>query len=115
MILLHITQRAAWEAAKTRGEYRADSLEADGFIHASLPDQAVGTANLIYRGIPDLVILAIDDERVRVEVKWEPAPDAQVYPHIYGPLNLDAVVAVKPFPPSADGTFVLPDLGAAER
>lgn len=104
--LLHICARTAWEAAQAAGEYSAASLMTEGFIHCSTPAQVAATANRFYHGQQGLVLLSIDPSRVIPEVRWEPA-DGSLFPHIYGPLPLDAVVDVRDFAPRADGTFSL--------
>ncbi|HEX7839287.1 MAG TPA: DUF952 domain-containing protein [Kofleriaceae bacterium] len=115
-IILHITTRAAWEAARAAGSYRDPSLEREGFIHCSTPAQAVGTADRYFRGRDDLVLLCIDESRL-TDVRHEPpaviggAPDPRAgewFPHVYGPIALDAVVRVVPFPCDPDGGFTLP-------
>jgi len=102
--LFHICDRADWLAAQEQGEYRAASLAHEGFIHCSTPGQVAATANRFYHGRRGLVLLTIDRGRVRPEVRFEPA-DGSLFPHIYGPLNLDAVVDVQEFAPADDGTF----------
>lgn len=109
--IYHITTRDQWQAARAAGEYRAESLDAQGFIHASTRGQVVDTANLVFRGLGGLVLLCIDESRISAPVKYE-APDgpghregAGLFPHIYGPLNLDAVTRVLEFPCGEDGTF----------
>lgn len=108
--IVHICERSAWEEALAAGEYRAASLDEEGFIHNSRPEQILAVANSFYRRARDLVILWIDTQRVQAEIRWE-AADGQVFPHIYGPLNLDAVRAVRDFTPDADGVFrTLPEV-----
>jgi uncharacterized protein (DUF952 family) len=74
----------------------------------------VETANAFFRGLPDLVLLAIDQRIVRAELRYEPAASSghagpgDRFPHLYGALNLDAVIGVAEFPPNADGSFELP-------
>jgi len=110
-MILHITHRSDWEAAQATGEYRADSLAAEGFIHCSTVGQVLGPANEFYRGQDDLVLLVIDPARLAAELVYEDSYHiGTAFPHIYGPLNLDAVTSVVPFPPLADGTFELPSL-----
>lgn len=67
-------------------------------------------ANAYYKGQDGLVILVIDPERLAAELRWEPGTDKadELFPHIYGALNLDAVLRVVEFPRAADGTFSLP-------
>ncbi len=118
--ILHITTRSEWETAQTAGEYRAPSLDSEGFIHCSTAAQAVKVANAFYAGQDNLVLLCIKTEKLYAQVKWEdpahpdpdappPSDDGEKFPHIYGAVNLDAVVRVIDFPPGADGTFALPD------
>jgi uncharacterized protein (DUF952 family) len=112
--ILHITTRAAWESAVRGGLYEAPSLAAEGFIHCSTLHQVVGTADSFFRGAQDLVLLVIDESAATAEVKYEPAADGGraaangLFPHLYGPLNLDAVIRVVDFPPGPDGGFSLP-------
>ncbi len=112
MNIYHITPRTAWNAAQTAGTYRADTLETQGFTHLSKADQVLRVANVFYHGQDGLVILVVDTERITAELRWEPGTDKpdELFPHIYGPLNLEAVTGVVDFPPNPDGTFSLPPL-----
>jgi uncharacterized protein (DUF952 family) len=87
------------------------AYERDGFVHLSRPEQAHVPANLFYAGERDLVLLWIDPERLRAELRHEstdPAAGGEPFPHLYGPLNLEAVVAVTELEPWEPGGFVLP-------
>lgn len=112
MTILHFCPSDAWSAAQERGEYRGDTLETEGFIHCSTADQVHVPANALARGRTDLVLLEIEPERLDVPLRWEPGvpadPASTIFPHVYGPIRLDAVVAVHDFPPSPDGTFSAP-------
>lgn len=111
MFIYHITPRLEWEKARGLGQYTAPSLAQEGFIHASTREQVVDTANRFYHGQSDLVLLAIDPQRAKPEVRFDPVTThgaEQKFPHIYGPLNLDAVVEVIDFPPGEKGDFSLP-------
>lgn len=106
--LFHIAKRSAWLEAQTRGEYLPASFEIEGFIHASRPDQVLQVANHIFPAAPNLVLLAIDSARLLAPLRWDVSAD-QLFPHIYGPLNLDAVIGVKDLIPDPDGVFrILP-------
>jgi uncharacterized protein (DUF952 family) len=115
-LILHITSRVEWQAAQARGDYCAPSLETEGFIHMSTSKQVLHVANAFYRGQSGLVLLVVDETRVRSRVKWEApagAPASGIsqddkFPHIYGPLNLDAVVQVLDFESNVNGNFQLP-------
>jgi uncharacterized protein (DUF952 family) len=104
-MIVHICERDAWEVAQRVGEYRPPSLAVEGFIHASQPDQVLEVANRFYPGRRDLLLLWIDPQRLRPELRYEPA-DGELFPHIYGALNLDAVVAIDAFLPEANGIFL---------
>ena len=80
-----------FELARKSGFYRAASLAVEGFIHASPRDQLSRVANKFYSTATDLRLLHIDPSLVIAEIRWEPAAGS-LYPHIYGPLNMDAVV-----------------------
>lgn len=110
-LILHIVSQTAWQTAVHRGSYRPDSFDADGFIHCSTPAQVLGPANSLFRGQAGLVLLCIDPDRVAAPIVYEDCYAAgEAFPHIYGELNLDAVLGVIRFPPAADGTFALPPL-----
>lgn len=107
--IIHIADRANWEKSKQAGIYTVPSLETEGFIHCSLPYQIPLVANHNFKGQKDLVLLEIDISQLKHQVKFEDLYNInEDYPHLYGPLNLDAVTRVIPFPPKLDGTFELP-------
>jgi copper homeostasis protein len=109
----HITSRAEWERALSEGSYRAASLATEGFIHASNIWQVAGSANRFFRGSEGLVVLRIDLERVRAPIDWATSPDSdEPFPHILGPLNLDAVFEVVPLVADASGNFAWPPPGS---
>lgn len=100
-MIVHICQLSAWQTAQASGEYRPASLDNEGFIHCSRPEQVLSVASRFYRDVPGLILLWIDPEKVRPEVRWEDA-DGEVFPHIYGPLNTDAVISISDITPDTD-------------
>ncbi len=107
-MIFHIATRDAWDDAARAGSYRADTLATEGFIHCSSAEQVAEVANVRFRGREDLVLLWIDPERVRAEIRYEDASDGSgTFPHIYGPLDIDAVARVTEFRES-DGAFKPP-------
>jgi uncharacterized protein (DUF952 family) len=108
-MILHITTRAAWQAAEPTGVYRPDSLDSEGFTHCSTPVQILMPANAMFRGQQGLILLCIDPAKVRPRIVYEDLyQTGHAFPHIYGPLNTDAILKAVHFPPNADGTFDLP-------
>ena len=105
-LVFHLTTRDAWEEALVRGRYSADTLATEGFIHCSDADQFVWVANTRFRGRTDLVLLHISEDRLDADVRRENLEGGTaLFPHVYGPLAVDAVVGVTAFPPSPDGRF----------
>lgn len=104
--ILHITTRGYWQHALDQGVYTTDSLDSEGFIHCSTPAQVTFVADSRFRGETGLILLCIDPGLVEPEIRYEGEIDQ--FPHIYGPLNLNAVYRLVDFPPKPDGTFELP-------
>ncbi len=108
--IYHITRRTDWQKALEEGAYLADTLGSQGFIHCSTRAQVAAVANRIYQGQHGLVLLEIDSSRVQPEIRFENLEGgAELYPHIYGPLNLEAVEKVIEFEPGTDGQFTFQD------
>jgi uncharacterized protein (DUF952 family) len=114
MLIYHITTPAAWAEAQAAGEVRTESLVAEGFIHCSRQAQLLAVANRFFPGVSNLLALAIDESGVAPWLVNEGPvgvgdPFAQnLFPHVYGPIPLSAVVAVAPLRAGADGRFVWP-------
>jgi len=118
-MIFHITPRADWEAAQTEGKYTADSLRIEGFIHCSTLAQVMPVAEKFYKGQSGLVLLMIEPTLLSSTLKWEApsggspppgVPEGDQFPHIYGPINLDAVVNVFDFIRDSNGGWSLPAL-----
>ena len=118
-MIYHITSRKAWDQARQRGDYRADSLETEGFIHCSTEKQVIPVAEKYYHGQDSLLLLVIEPERLTSDLKWEPpaegapppgVPEGSLFPHIYGPIDLDAVVEVLDLQSHPDGKFGFPQI-----
>lgn len=108
-VIYHIARQSDWSAAMKTGAYTADSLAAEGFIHCSTARQVLATADRIFRGRRDLVLLCVDSERVTTEIRHENLEGgAELFPHVYGALEIAWIAAVHDFPPRDDGSFELP-------
>ena len=101
-----------WAAAEAAGVYDGSDLDkADGFIHLSTAATVKQTASLYFADLPDVVLVAVDPGKIEAPLKWEESRGGQLFHHIYGPLNLDAVAWVKPLPWHQDaGAHTFPEL-----
>ena len=96
MAIFHITNRHAWEHALEIGVYQVDTLDSSGFIHCCEPDHVDDVLKEWFPDSKDLVLLEINPDRVKSKIVYENLEGGQdLFPHIYGPINLDAVIAVK--------------------
>lgn len=147
-LIFHILSRDAALAAQGNGEYHAESLAREGFIHFSGLHQLLGVANRFYIGQRGLVILAVDSSQLKAELKYEgpvhptalnsvevqnedsshdkhlsynndpvniQPSTSDLFPHLYGPLNFDAVIAMHNLEPDVNGKFSLPAALASEN
>jgi glutathione S-transferase len=102
-VIYHLALAEDWREAERAGEYRVSTrgrrLEEEGFIHCSRAHQVAGVASRYYVGLDGLVLLTIDPDRLRSEVRYEAVPGSdEPFPHVYGPIDVDAVVRVEPWP-----------------
>ena len=103
-LIYKISPRAAWRDAEKRGSFDGAPVDiADGYIHFSAAHQVAGTAGRHFRGMPDLVLAAVDADKLGPALKWEPSRGGELFPHLYGPLPMTAVVSVVDLPLGADG------------
>jgi len=107
--ILHIADHTQWRSAQESGEYVADSLPTQGFIHCSTPEQVIAVANFLFKGQKNLVLLEMDTDLLGVEIRFENLEGGtKLFPHVFGPVKTTAVVNVYDFPPGPEGTFELP-------
>ncbi len=103
-LLVHICPRPEWLQAQNNSLYRDTSLERVGFIHCSQPEQVLQVANQFYLGGSDMILLWLDPEKLAAEVRWENV-EGILFPHVYGPINLDAVSSISDLKPDTDGIY----------
>ena len=109
--IYHICRREEWEAGVSAGRYAGSSQDqADGFIHFSTAAQVKASAAKHRAGQTGLALLAVDADRLGPALKWEPSRGGALFPHLYGPLPLGAVLTVHGLPLGADGALVFPPL-----
>ncbi len=106
--VFHLTTHTRWSRAERTGSgYVPDDFGRDGFVHCSAAHQVVDTANLYYRGRRDLVLLEIDAGALGDALVWEAGTGgrAELFPHVYAPIDPGAVVSVRRVEPDAGGRF----------
>ena len=95
-MIYHVVSSRNWQEAVQQGFYEAASLATEGFIHTSKAEQVQGVLQRYYKDQSDLLLLHIDENKLTAPLKYELAPSInEMFPHIYGPLNLDAVIKVE--------------------
>jgi uncharacterized protein (DUF952 family) len=103
-IIYHLVLRRVWDENPDQ-PYRADSLASEGFIHCSFATQVAAAANRFYADAGDLLLLHINTERLSSPLREEESGTGEIFPHIYGPLNRDAVVKVETLSRGPDGRW----------
>ncbi|MBO0839640.1 MAG: DUF952 domain-containing protein [Sciscionella sp.] len=115
-MIVHICPRDDWAAAVAAGELRPPSIASLGFVHCSDPSSVHIPAQRLFAGRTDVLLLVIDESRLTVPVRWERGiepngrqrADELLFPHVYGPIPVSAVIAVHDYRPDASGTFIAP-------
>ena len=106
-VIYHLVPVDYWEAQPADRSYMPADYEREGFIHCTRGDDQVAiVANRYYRNDPRAwLVLVLDEQAITSEIKYEPGKDEVLYPHIYGPLNREAIREVRHMPRERDGTF----------
>jgi uncharacterized protein (DUF952 family) len=110
-MIYKICPASAWREAERQGVYRgsADDIR-DGFIHFSLPSQVAETAKKHFFGQTGLFLIAVDADALGDELRWEPSRNDELFPHLYGELDLGAVTGVLDMRARSDGYHDIPEL-----
>lgn len=112
-MIFHIAELSDWQAAQESGDYRISTrgrtLADEGFIHASQRHQILDIADAFYRDAGPVVLLSIDPARLSAPVQDDEVAPGIIFPHIYGPINLDAVVSAAPLERDPNGKYFLPE------
>jgi uncharacterized protein (DUF952 family) len=110
MVIYKICEAAAWRQAEAAGRFEGAPVDhADGFIHFSDARTVAETAAKHFAGQADLVLVAVEAERLGPALKWEISRGRQLFPHLYANLPLAAVLWVKELPLGEDGRHVFPE------
>ena len=93
-MIYHLLDQDEWSAARTVGARHAPSLETEGFVHCSFADQLEKTREIHFAGRERLVLLWLDEIKLGDALKVEPSRSGKLFPHVYGPIPLEAVTRV---------------------
>ena len=111
-LIYKICSEALWREAERVGVFAGAAIDLeDGYIHFSTAAQAPETAARHFAGQGELVLVAVPAEALGDGLRWEPSRGGDLFPHLYGPLRLDAVRWVRALPLGPDGRHVFPELG----
>ncbi len=91
-MIYHIATSEDWNLHHDSAMYKPDAFEREGFIHCSTHDQVPGVLQRYYSGIKNLVLLHIDETKLVAALKYEEATSKELFPHVFGPINKDAIV-----------------------
>lgn len=109
-MIYHMCKRDDWQAAQGSGRYRGSGDDlADGFMHFSTAEQVAQSAALHRARVSDLLLIGLATGSLGAALKWEPARGGQLFPHLYGGLDVSKVACVHELPLGADGFHVFPE------
>ncbi|TYR29379.1 DUF952 domain-containing protein [Mesorhizobium microcysteis] len=110
-LIYKIVPESLWREAEARGVFRGAPIDlTDGYIHFSTAAQARETAAKHFAGQTGLLLAAIDEARLGPALRYEVSRGGALFPHLYAPLDLSAVLWVKPLPLGSDGVHIFPDV-----
>ena len=110
-IIYKICPEPLWRAAEAAGVFEGAPIDIiDGYLHFSTAQQVKETAARHFAGQNDLLLIAIDAGRLGEDLRYEPSRGGDLFPHLYAPLALSAVMWVKPLPLGSDGRHAFPEL-----
>ncbi len=96
-MIYHITTESQWLHAQSAGYFEESSLQTEGFIHMCTAEQLAGVLERYYKNQSNLILLHVEENKILSALKYELSPSVnQLFPHIYGPINLDAVLKTEP-------------------
>jgi len=99
MLIYHIVMPEIWEKFKNKDFFESETLESEGFIHCSFREQLESVLQRYYKDVERILILEIDSEKLKSKLIAEPSTNNEIYPHIYGEINCDAIVGIEEISP----------------
>jgi uncharacterized protein (DUF952 family) len=96
-MIYHVTDKESWEKALLNNAYTHPSLDLEGFIHMSTKNQVSGVLERYFKNQSNLILLHVDEQLIKPDIRYELSPSLQEeFPHVFGPINLDAIVHIEP-------------------
>jgi uncharacterized protein (DUF952 family) len=115
-MIYHITDKASWQKSLEDGLYRPAAFSSDGFIHCSKFSQVIDVANRFYSSQKCLILLAINNSLVKSKIVEENSEGGnELFPHLYGPLEVNSVYAIADLNPNEDGVFIFPNYWLVQK
>lgn len=94
-LIYHVTTLSWWSKFRSTDSYESENLRREGFIHCATREQVQGVLERYFAGQKKLLLLHINTEQLKSELKYEVATNGEEFPHVYGPINRDAIVKVE--------------------
>lgn len=108
-MIYKIVNSPQWATAEEQGKFLGAAIDLeDGYIHFSTAKQVKETVEKYFHGQLDLLIVAVDPDRLGADLKWEPSRGGDLFPHLFNVLSLDSVISVNDLPLGTDGEFIYP-------
>ena len=95
MPIYHIVLPEVWEKFKDENFYEADSLKTEGFIHCSFAEQLETVLHRYYKNVERVLVMEIETEKLTSKLVEEPSTGGEIYPHIYGKINAEAIIKIE--------------------
>lgn len=93
-MIYHIALAEDWQRCQSLNDYFPVAFRTDGFTHASQSHQVKKVLERHFAGIANLMLLTIDEKKLRADLLYEPAADGEIFPHIYGAINKSCIVSI---------------------
>lgn len=108
-VIYKVVSADQWEEAEKTGEFLGAVIDlSDGYIHFSSPEQVQETVAKHFAGQTNLLLVAVDPDKLGEALKWEPSRGGALFPHLYGPLSMESVISVVDLPLGKDGQHLFP-------
>jgi uncharacterized protein (DUF952 family) len=90
-MIYHVATKQEWEAFNSQHVYAPSAFEREGFVHLCRWHQLQGVLDRYYKSVNDLLLLHVNETKLSSPLKFEPGTNGELFPHVYGKINKDAV------------------------